>query len=226
MELHIWFAFVAASTVLVLIPGPTVLMVIGDALANSRRQGWSTVLGVGLGDAVAMGLSLAGAGALLRTSAAAFSAMKLLGGVYLIYLGVRSILGARHGGDRTSPASSAGSLRAEDVAPNRSLTAAPRSVGKRFARAWTVTVLNPKSILFFVAFLPQFISGKSPFVSQAALLMTTFVALAMLNATIYMSLAGLLGEKLTSPAAQRKVGYAGGGTLIAAGTLTLALKHR
>ena len=95
MTFEVWLAFVAASVIMLLIPGPTVLMVVGDALANRSRRAWATVAGVVMADATAMTLSLAGAGALLQASAAAFTFMKTLGGLYLIYLGVKSILGAR-----------------------------------------------------------------------------------------------------------------------------------
>ena len=210
MSVQVWLAFVAATIVVVLIPGPTVLLVIGDALANRQRQAWSTVMGVGLGDGVAMALSLAGAGALLRASTAAFTVMKTLGGLYLLYLGVRSIVNAR---------------KNKGDVPLDGAASASQSELSRFRRAWTVTVLNPKSTLFFVAFVPQFISTKGSFVSQSAILLVTFVALAMLNASVYSSLARLIGRRLTTPSAQRKVGYAGGGTLIAAGTLTLALRR-
>lgn len=211
MSIHVWLAFVAASVVLLLIPGPTVLLVIGDALSNRRHQAWGTVLGVGLGDAMAMTLSLAGAGALLRASATAFTVMKTIGGLYLICLGIKSILAAHQG--------------AGEPKENRMISVSPSAL-RRFGRAWTVTVLNPKSILFFIAFVPQFLSGGSSFALQAMILLVTFVLLAMLNASLYMSLAGLLGAKLKDASMQRRVGYAGGGTLIAAGTLTLALKHR
>jgi threonine/homoserine/homoserine lactone efflux protein len=93
-------------------------------------------------------------------------------------------------------------------------------------KAATITVLNPKSILFFVAFVPQFVSSSAAFVPQAALLLVTFVCLAMLNAWTYMSLAGTLSARLQTPAAQRNVGYASGGVLLAAGGLTLALQRR
>src|SRR6266702_2855376 len=126
---HIWFAFIAATTVLLVIPGPTVLLAIGDALANRRQHAWCTVLGVGLGDAMAMTLSLAGAGALLRASATAFTVMKTIGGVYLIYLGIKSILSARR-----------------DQGESTVEEKAPRSGRARFVRAWAITVLNPKSI--------------------------------------------------------------------------------
>lgn len=212
MAIHLWLAFVVASIAVVLFPGPTVLMVIGDALANSRQKSWCTVLGVGLGDTVAMSLSLAGAGALLRASAMAFTVMKTIGGLYLIYLGGKSILAARRHGKETGE----GNLFGRGPASGR----------KRFSRALTVTVLNPKSSLFFIAFVPQFISTNGSFLLQASILLITFVVLAMMNASVYMSLAGYLGGKLSTASAQRKVGYASGGVLLTAGTLTLALKHR
>jgi threonine/homoserine/homoserine lactone efflux protein len=137
--------------------------------------------------------------------------MQTSGGVYLIYLGVKSIMSARQNG--------------RESAEKEELTA-PRSGRARFVRAWAVTVLNPKSILFFIAFVPQFISHAAPFVLQAGILLPTFVLMAMINVSIYMSLTGMVGAKLSGAEAQRKVHYVGGGTLIAAGTLTLALKHR
>lgn len=210
MTLELWLAFVAASTVVVLIPGPTVLMVIGDSLAN-RGRSWSTVLGVGAGDTVAMVASLAGAGTLLRASATAFSVMKMIGGIYLVYMGVMSIWKARKG---TGPAIGNGE------------TDPGQPAHTRFSKAFLVTVLNPKGTLFFVAFVPQFMSAEGSFVTQSAVLLATFVVLAMMNATLYASAAGILRNRLATPEAQRKVGYAGGAVLMTAGTLTLALKHR
>ncbi|WP_263382766.1 LysE family translocator [Granulicella arctica] len=210
MSLHLWISFVAATTVLLLIPGPTVLQCIGDALANRDRQSWSTILGVGVGDAIAMSLSLLGAGALLRTSAAAFTIMKTIGGAYLIYLGLRAIWDARNTHEPEAPSAAA---------------APAASAFVRFGKASTITMLNPKSILFFVAFVPQFISPQGRFFSQCAILLLTFVSLAMLNAWLYMSLAGVLNKRLQTRTAQKKVGYATGGVLFTAGTLTLALKR-
>jgi threonine/homoserine/homoserine lactone efflux protein len=210
MTLHTWFAFVAATVVVLIIPGPTVLQVIGDALAHPLRKPWTTVLGVGAGDLIAMSLSLAGAGALLRASATAFTVVKTLGGFYLIYLGARTILKARRTGETTWQ---------EIGAPS------PGSFS-RFGKACAVTVLNPKSTLFFVAFVPQFISTRAPFFQQGAVLMATFVVLAMLNVTVYAAAARRLGGRLLRPTARRNAGYASGGTLITAGALTLAVKQR
>jgi threonine/homoserine/homoserine lactone efflux protein len=211
MSFHLWFSFAVATTVLLLIPGPTVLQCIGDALANRNQQNWSTILGVGFGDAIAMTLSLLGAGALLKTSAAAFTIMKSIGGVYLIYLGIKAIHAARS------------STEQSDTIPSRTH---PEPALLRFSKVSTITMLNPKSILFFVAFVPQFISSNSALLPQSTILLITFVSLAMLNAWLYMSLAAVISSRLQTQSAQQKISYATGGVLFTAGTLTLALRQR
>ncbi|MCQ0033139.1 LysE family translocator [Burkholderia glumae] len=206
MSLETWLAFAGASILLLLIPGPTILLVIGDSLANRHRSSWSTVAGVAAGDTTAMAVSLAGAGALLAVSAAAFTALKLAGGAYLIYLGVRSILQARAAGRQSVPVE-------------------PKSAGRRFLAAYAVTALNPKSIVFFVAFVPQFVSPHQSFASQCGLLLPTFVCLAALNAACYARLAHYAASRLTGADAQRRFGYGGGAVLIGAGALTLRMSH-
>jgi threonine/homoserine/homoserine lactone efflux protein len=217
MTLHTWLAFVAASAVLLVIPGPTVLLVVGDALANGSRRAWATVAGVGSADAIAMALSLAGAGALLRASAAAFTVLKTLGGCYLVYLGARSILQARRA--KAQPVSSTPSA---DAAFAR---AKAPTLAARFGKAWAITVSNPKSILFFIAFVPQFISPHASFLLQSGILLATFTCLSILNSGTYSCVAGLVGNWFSTASAQRRVGYAGGCALIGAGALTLAMKR-
>ena len=209
--MHLYMAFVLTSAIVICTPGPTVLLVIADALAHHKRHAWSTVLGVGAGDLVGMGLSLAGAGAVLRASDTAFTVLKVIGGLYLIYLGARSISSARN--------------RAADIA-ELGTGMVSRSASARFSQAFMVTVTNPKLILFFVAFVPQFISTAGSFVYQSALYIATFDVMAMINATLYAFLARSAGRRLTNPQTQRHVGYASGGILIAAGVLVLALRYR
>ncbi len=204
-------AFVLTSAIVICTPGPTVLMVIADALAHHKRHAWSTVLGVGAGDLVAMTVSLAGAGALLRTSAQAFMVLKWIGGVYLIYLGGRAIV-----------ASSKAGSAPRDPGEEMAALSAPQ----RFANAFTVTVSNPKLILFFVAFVPQFISTEHSFVDQSAVYVLTFDFMAMINASLYAMASRSVGRKLSSQENQRRVSYAGGGILLAAGILVLLLKMR
>ena len=89
MDLTTWIAFAFASIVLLLIPGPTVLLVVSYALTQGRRVALATVAGVALGDLVAMTLSLAGLGAILAASSAVFTILKWIGAAYLLYLGIR-----------------------------------------------------------------------------------------------------------------------------------------
>ncbi|AJW98271.1 LysE family translocator [Burkholderia gladioli] len=206
MTLETWLAFAGASLLLVMIPGPTILLVIGDSLANRERSSWSTVAGVSAGDTTAMAVSLAGAGALLAVSSTAFTALKLAGGAYLIWLGLRSILQARASGRQSVPLE-------------------PKSTRRRFLSAYAVTALNPKSIVFFVAFVPQFVSPHQSFASQCLVLLPTFVCIATLNAACYARLARYAASRLTGAAAQRRFGYGGGAVLIGAGALTLRMSH-
>ncbi|MEX3014512.1 LysE family translocator [Gymnodinialimonas hymeniacidonis] len=206
MAFETWLAFVAASTLLVLIPGPTVLLVLSYAISQGRRVAVSTAAGVAVGDLVAMTASLAGLGALVLASATLFTALKWIGAVYLVYLGVKMILGAR---------SAAFALpEAEAISARRT-----------FGHAAAVTALNPKSIAFFIAFVPQFIAPEAALLPQFAILIGTFVAIATLNALAYALLAGSLRNRLSRPGVIAWLTRAGGGTLIAMGVLTATLRR-
>lgn len=206
MDIHIWLAFVAASTALLLIPGPTVLMVLGYALSQGRRVALATVVGVAMGDAIAMTASLMGLGALVLASATLFTVLKWVGAVYLVWLGVRLI--------RSRPAA------ASPDPANLTQTSA-RSV---FGHAATVTALNPKSIAFFIAFVPQFVVPGAPLLPQFAILIPTFVALAALNALGYALLADRLRARIGRPAVLTWLSRAGGGALVAMGVVTATLR--
>jgi threonine/homoserine/homoserine lactone efflux protein len=95
----------------------------------------------------------------------------------------------------------------------------------RFSKAWAITVSNPKSILFFIAFVPQFMSAERSFLLQSGVLLATFTCLSILNSSAYSCVAGMVGGWFSTASAQRRVGYAGGCALISAGALTLALKR-
>src|SRR3954447_7750632 len=137
MSFETWLGFTAASAILVLIPGPTVLLVVSYALGQGWRTAVPMALGVALGDFTAMPLSMLGVGALLATSATIFTVLKWIGAAYLVWLGIKlwRAGGALAAERRTSAASSA----------------------RMLGHAWLVTSLNPKGITFFVAFLPQFL---------------------------------------------------------------------
>lgn len=204
MSFDVWLTFVGASIALLLIPGPTVLLVISNALSQGRRVAVATAAGVALGDAVAMIASLLGLGALVMASATFFTALKWIGALYLIYLGLRLLLS-----------------RAEPAA----LPAASRGRGPALRRAALVTVLNPKGIAFFVAFVPQFLDPSAPLGPQFAVLIATFTALAALNSLAYALLADRLRERIGRPRVTAALSRLGGGALVAMGLATLTLRR-
>jgi threonine/homoserine/homoserine lactone efflux protein len=202
MTLDTWLAFVAATAVMLAIPGPTILLVIGQSLGGGSRAALPLVAGVALGDLTAMTLSLAGLGALLATSATLFTVLKFAGAAYLVWLGIRMWR-----------------------APVSATAAAPVPARRAFREAYVVTALNPKSIAFFVAFVPLFVDAGRAFPPQAALLVATFVSLAALNAGLYALLAARLSGAVGRPGVRRAFNRAGGTLLVGAGAATAAMNR-
>ena len=207
MTLETWLAFVAAAAIVLAIPGPTVMLVVSYALGEGRRSAWATVAGVALGDFTAMTLSLVGLGALLATSALLFTVLKWTGAAYLIYLGVRL-------------------WRAKPELDGIGAAKGERSHWSMMGHAFAVTALNPKSIAFFIAFLPQFIAAAAPIVPQMIVLETTFLVLAALNAALYAILADRVRTRIRNASVLRTVNRIGGGILIGAGIATAATLKR
>lgn len=207
MDIHLWLAFVAASTALLLIPGPTVLLVLSYAISQGKRVALATVAGVALGDTIAMTASLAGLGAVLLASATLFTLLKWVGAAYLIYLGVKLY--------RSAASATLGPLEKAETAKASGV----------FGHAAAVTALNPKSIIFFIAFVPQFVAVDSPLLPQFAILITTFVGLAAINALAYALLADKLRSRIARPSVLAWFSRIGGGALIAMGVATAAIKR-
>lgn len=207
MDFQVWLAFVAASTALLLVPGPTVLLVLSYAISQGKRVAIATAAGVALGDLIAMSASLAGLGALVLASATLFTALKWIGAVYLIYLGIKLF--------RSASTAALGELA--NTSDGRAATV--------FGHAAMVTALNPKSIVFFIAFVPQFISVNAPLFPQFAILVSTFVGLAALNALAYALLADRLRTRIARPSVLAALSRLGGGALIAMGIATAAFKR-
>jgi len=206
MSVQLWLAFVAASAVMLVIPGPTILTVISYSVAHGRRANVPLVAAVALGDSTALVLSLLGVGSLLAASAAWFTVVKWAGGLYLLYLGAKL-------------------LRAGVTSGEGLPEAAPATPARLFLNTYAVTALNPKGMVFFVAFLPQFIAPEAPVAPQLWLLAITFVALATVNATLYAVFAGTARRLLESPRAQRRFNLAGGAMLCGAGLWALAARR-
>ncbi len=204
MPLSLWLAFTLATIALLLIPGPTVLLVVSYALGQGWRTAFPIAVGVALGDFTAMTLSMLGVGALLVASATIFTVLKWIGAAYLVWLGIKLW---RAGG----------ALAAE---PRETAASAKKMLG----HAWLVTALNPKSITFFVAFLPQFLSPHADFWTEMIMLEATFLSLAFLNALAYAAAASRAGALVRNPRAVGLVNKIGGTCLIGAGIAAVSIR--
>jgi threonine/homoserine/homoserine lactone efflux protein len=206
MDLNLWMGFALASLVMGLIPGPGVMSIVGYAIGSGRRTALASVAGMALGNFAAMTLSLAGVGALLAASALAFSVLKWAGALYLIGLGLVT-------------------LRARD--PDRSGGKPPAPISPRVAFASNVAVgtFHPKTIVFFVAFAPQFIIAEDNYALQAAILIATFTAVVGCTDTIFALAAARTAHLLRRPGTARWSKRAAGGILIAAGVATAVARE-
>ena len=201
MPLETWLAYTLVTTTFLLIPGPTIILVISYSLLRGRQAVIALVLGVGLGDLTAMSLSFLGVGVLLQTVATAFYLIKWLGAAYLIWLGIKMWCSASEFTDLDKKTRS-------------------HAWRKIFISAYITTALNPKSIVFFLAFIPQFIEPELPFTTQAVILGATFFVLAIISVLGYAALAIYAGQQLHLPLIQRWTHRIGGGLLIGAGGMT------
>lgn len=194
-------AFLAASVVLAVTPGPGVFYIVARSLLQGRRHGLASVAGVALGNfgnAVGAALGLA---ALFAVSPLAFHVVKYAGAAYLVYLGIQAI-------------------RAPVAAPGAPPPPAP--VRRILRDGFLVALLNPKTAIFFAAFLPQFMSPQaaSPF-AQSVALSALFVVIAAVSDTLYALGAGTLGPRLKRAGGLRAAGrYVTGAAFIGLGLLT------
>jgi threonine/homoserine/homoserine lactone efflux protein len=207
VALELWLAFVVTSAIVLVIPGPTILTVVSYSATHGNRANAALVAGVALGDSTALVASLLGLGALLAASAFWFTVVKWIGGLYLIYLGIKVL----HSGVRV-PVSGGEAM-------------APRSRLRLFANIYAVTALNPKSIVFFVAFLPHFIDRAGDVTRQLWIVAITFVVMATINAALYAVFAAGARRLLASGSAQRRFNLLGGSILSAAGLWALFARN-
>ena len=206
MTLGLWLAFMVAAGTLIAIPGPTNLMVIACGLRHGIKPALSTVLGIVPGVIAAMLLSFLGLGTILATSVQLFIFMKWVGALYLVYLGVK----------QWQSASALADIEADP----------PQVDGLSIiVQAFTVTFLNPKSIIFYITFMPQFIVTTSPVLPQMFILGATFIVLVFPIIALYAFLAGKLRVTVQHHGLLRTMNRVGGAMLIGAGLLTVSLKR-
>ncbi|MDE0775615.1 MAG: LysE family translocator [Nocardioides sp.] len=201
-----WIAFLVASLLFIQVPGPSLLFTLGRALTVSRREALISVLGNGLGLVVQVVLVAVGLGAVVAASATASPGVKVVGAAYIVWLGLKAI---RHRGDA-----------------RRALvegTRVPTRRGQALTTGLVVGLTNPKTIVFFVAFLPQFTSEAGPAGAQIALLGAVFAVLAVLSDSTWAVLAGAAKQWFASkPARLDALGAAGGTMMIGLGVTLVA----
>jgi threonine/homoserine/homoserine lactone efflux protein len=202
-------AFAVVSFLLIVVPGPSVLFVVGRALAHGRRTALTTVLGNTLGAYVLVVAVAFGVGTVVERSAAVFLGLKLAGAAYLVYLGVKAL---RH----------RGSLRGAFAAQGR-----PRGGWGTLWEGFTVGVTNPKTIVFFAAVLPQFVDRAHGHVAaQMLLLGLVFDLIAVASDSVWGLVASTARDWFArSPRRLAMVGGVGGLTMIGLG-VTVAVTGR
>jgi threonine/homoserine/homoserine lactone efflux protein len=167
--------FAAASVLLAVVPGPAVLYIVAQSVPGGRMAGVVSALGVSTGGLFHVAAAVVGLSAVLAASAEAFTAVKILGAAYLVWLGIRTILSRdeRIGGRRQEA-----------------------TLARTYRRGVVVNVLNPKTALFFLAFLPQFVDRDGSTKGQLAVLGLTFVAIALASDLVWALVAGTAGAVL------------------------------
>lgn len=206
MELHVWSVYALACLVLALVPGPGVATILGFAFSSGRRVALTAVAGMALGNAIAISVSLAGAGAILAASALVFSILKWAGAAWLIALGLLAIARSRRA-----------AAPEVDVRPIRARTA--------FLATAAVGTFHPKTIVFFIAFAAQFVDPAQPYLPQAAILVLTFTGLAAITDSLYALAGSGAAAMVKGPRVRLWAARAGGGALVAAGVATAALRR-
>ncbi|MET4898177.1 LysE family transporter [Sphingomonadaceae bacterium jetA1] len=206
MRPDLWIAFVLATLVIGLVPGPGVAAILGYAIGSGRRTAFASVAGLMLGNSLAAIASLAGVGALLATSALLFGLLKWAGAAYLVTIGA------------------IGLWRARDA---RAMAIRPRMIAPRAAFLGNLGVgtFHPKTILFLAAFAPQFLDPARPYHMQVLVLVPSFVLTLAITDSAYAWAASRAGGMVRSARAQAWTHRAGGCALIFAGLATAAMRR-
>jgi len=196
--------FVAAALVLLIVPGPSVLYIVARSVEGGRTAGLVSVLGVQTGALVHIAFAALGISAILASSAVAFSVVKWLGAAYLVWLGLKRIFGRDEG--------------------ENEVAVEPARLSRVFSQGVIVNTLNPKTALFFLAFLPQFVDpARGAAWTQILLLGATFVILALCSDGLYALLSGTAGgwlrRRMKGVSFRRGQRLVSGGILIALGAV-------
>ena len=204
MDVERWLAFSMASLLIAVLPGPGVANIVGYALSSGRSTAFAAIAGAVAGSIIAMLVSLAGLGALVVAFPRAFTLVELAGAAYLVMLG---LVGLARAGRRGT---------VDEAKPR------PIPLGAAFTGSIAVSALNPKSIIFFIAFVPQFIAANSNYAVQAVILVATFASVVATTDSAYALMALRVSGMLRAPAVGVWVRRTGGIILISMGLVAAA----
>lgn len=199
MNPHLFLAFCLAVTVLILMPDPIVTLVIANSLSHGTRTGFATVAGSSIGNALLLAAAAIGLVTFFAFLSEVFGIIRLAGAAYLIWLGLKAW---RAHGDRN----------AEIAAP-----AVPRSQHAVFLQGFLIAITNPKAIVFYIAFLPQFIDPHLPAGPQLLAMSATMIAIALVSDSAYALLAGRVRSWFAAPGRHRLQARITGTLLIGTG---------
>lgn len=200
MQIELWFGFVAACAVLTLVPGPCVLLVIGQSLSKGAASAFSSIIGILIGDLLLMALSLMGVGAVFIASPGLFVAVKWIGVGYMAYLGLMRIRSASR------------------LPIDPRYDAPPAYKFDSYKAGFMSAAMNPKGVIFYVAFLTQFIDpGAEPATQMIILTVTSTVVVGSILG-IYAWMA-VRAQKLFHGPMQRRIDYTAGGAFLIASLL-------
>ena len=198
MNPHLFLAYCLAVAILILIPGPVVTLVLANSLSHGSRLGLATVVGASIGNAILLGATAIGLIAFFALMSEIFEVMRWLGAIYLIWLGIKAW--RDHGGDAAA-AVPAAKQRAHTV----------------FLQGFLIAITNPKAIIFYIAFLPQFVDSHLPAGPQLMVMIGTMIVMAFLSDSAYALLAGRARGWFTAPKRRRLQGRVTGTLLMGLG---------
>ncbi|HXS22166.1 MAG TPA: LysE family translocator [Steroidobacteraceae bacterium] len=198
MNPHLFAAYCLAVTILILIPGPVVTLVVANSLSQGSRSGLATVAGASIGNAILLGATAVGLIAFFALLSEVFEIVRWVGAAYLIWLGIKA-------------------WRAHETQEAAALPRAARSSRAVFLQGFVIAITNPKAILFYIAFLPQFVDPHLPAGPQLLLMIATMIVMALLSDSGYALLAARARGWFTVPERRRLQSRISGTLLIGVG---------
>ena len=207
MNTHLFAAFCVAATILLLMPGPVVTLIVAHSLSHGPRTGLTTVAAASLGNALLLGAAAVGLLTFFALLSEVFAVVRWVGAAYLIWLGIKA-------------------WRAHAGSPSDAFAPpGPRSTHALVLQGFLIAITNPKAILFYIAFLPQFADPRLPAGPQLLVMSGTMITMGMITDSGYALLAGRLRGWLTAPGRRRLQGRITGGLLIGTGCGLLLARH-